>query len=271
MLNPLPKTVNGHEFWMIPVEGGRFQMGSPKDDVEALRYEKPRHEVTLGDFFIGKFPVTQGLWRAVATAPSEGVTKSHPLTSLKPSPSYFQGDSLPVEQVSWEDVKAFIQKLNNLTADTRPTGYSYRLPTEAEWEYAARGGKYHQEGYRYAGSDRLKDVGWFEGNNDVETKPVGLKKPNQLGLYDMSGNVWEWCEDDWHDNYDNAPKDGSAWVDTPNRGSDRVFRGGGWNDTARYCRAAYRPFYAPDYRYDSVGFRLALSLQSVGSPLPAFL
>jgi sulfatase modifying factor 1 len=198
------------------------------------------------------------------------VTKSHPLTSLEPSPSYFQGDELPVEQVSWDDAKAFIQKLNELTSNTRPKGYLYRLPTEAEWEYAARGGKYHDEGYQYAGSDRLKDVGWFEGNNDVETKPVGLKHPNQLGLYDMSGNVWEWCEDDWHDNYNNAPKDGSAWIYTPDQGSLRVARGGSWLNTARYCRAAYRNSGAPG-SHPRFGFRLALSLQSVGSPPPAFL
>ncbi len=246
-------------------------MGSMEGDEEALSYEKPQQEVIVSDFYLGKFPVTQALWRALATAPSEGVTKSHPLTSLEPSPSYFQGDSLPVEQVSWEDAKAFIQKLNDLTSNTRPKGYLYRLPTEAEWEYAARGGKYHKEGYQYAGSDRLKDVGWFKENNDVETKPVGLKNPNQLGLYDMSGNVWEWCEDDWQDNYNNAPKDGSAWIDMPDQGSLRVGRGGGWFDAARRCRAAYRSDGAPDHRFDNLGFRLALSLQSVGSPPPAFL
>ncbi len=113
MLNPLSQTVNGHEFWMLPVEGGRFQMGSSEGDEEAYYHEKPQHEVMLGDFFMGKFPVTQALWRAVATATNEGVTKSHPLISLEPSPSYFKGDVLPVEQVSWDDIQAFHSKIKS--------------------------------------------------------------------------------------------------------------------------------------------------------------
>ncbi len=266
MLNPLSQTVNGHEFWMLPVEGGRFQMGSSEGDEEAYYHEKPQHEVMLGDFFMGKFPVTQALWRAVATATNEGVTKSHPLISLEPSPSYFQGDVLPVERVSWDDVKAFIQNLNDLTADTRLKGYCYRLPTAAEWEYAVRGGQYHDEGYRYAGSDRLKDVGWFEENSDDETKPVGLKQPNQLDFYDTTGNVWEWCEDDFHHNYNDAPKDGSAWIAMPDRVPARVYRGGSWSTGTKYCRAAYFHGGGPVYRYDNVGFRLALSLQLTGKP-----
>ncbi len=144
------------------------------------------------------------------------------------------------------------------------------MPTEAEWEYAARGGTRNatQTGAssqtKYAGSDKLKEVGWYDANSHGETKRVGLKEPNELGLYDMSGNVWEWCEDDWHDNYKGAPADGSAWIDAPERGSNRVMRGGSWNFDAQYCRVASRTSYPPGNRWYTIGFRLALSLQSVG-------
>ncbi len=151
--------------------------------------------------------------------------------------------------------------MNDLTESSRSKGHVYRVPSEVEWEYAARGGKYHAEGYKYAGSDRLKDVGWFDENSGNETKPVGLKKPNQLGLYDMSGNVWEWCEDDWHRNYEGAPKNGLAWDDSPKWGSYRVLRGGSWFGGARHCRVANRNNHEPDYRNDFLGFRLALYLQ----------
>ncbi len=256
MSDPHKEIVKGCEFWMIPVEGGAFEMGSPDNDTEAASDEKPQHQVTISGFYIGKYPVTQLVWKAVMNGEN---------------PSGFKGDDRPVEQVSWDDAQEFIKQLNEVTNDTRPAGHFYRLPSEAEWEYVARGGKYHAEGYKYAGSDRLKDVGWFASNSGSETKPVGQKQPNQLGIHDMSGNVWEWCEDDWHSDYKGAPEDGTAWINHSNRGTYRVNRGGSWLSTAQNCRAAYRYFNSPGYRYDYIGFRLALSLQADGRSTPAFL
>jgi formylglycine-generating enzyme required for sulfatase activity len=251
MPNPYIQTLDGYEFPMVFVEGGAFDMGSPPDGADAYNDEKPQHRVQVSDFYIGKFPVTQALWKAVMNGEN---------------PSQFQGDDRPVETVSWDDITGHF-----LPALCRLSGFQYRLPSEAEWEYAARGGKYHAEGYKYAGSDRLKDVGWFETNSGNETKLVGQKQANQLGIYDMSGNVWEWCEDDWHDDYKSAPEDGSAWINSPNRGANRVYRGGSWDNAARDCRAAYRYSLAPDDRDYILGFRLALSLQADGRPMPAFL
>ncbi|MEM6632799.1 MAG: formylglycine-generating enzyme family protein [Bacteroidota bacterium] len=220
---------------MIWVEGGSFQMGNREKD--SVDRELPVHKVEVPDFFIGKFPVTQALYEAVSGN----------------NPSEFKGPSHPVETVSWEDAQAFIQKLN------QQVGKSYRLLTEAEWEYAARGGIYSED-YLYSGSDNLKEVGWFKGDNSPRgTKSVGQKLPNELGIYDMSGNVWEWCEDDYHNNYEGAPRDGSALIDRPSRGGGRVLRGGYWLGVARACRVSYRIRNGPAFRVNFVGFRLALS------------
>jgi formylglycine-generating enzyme required for sulfatase activity len=155
-----------------------------------------------------------------------------------------------VERVSWNDIQEFLSKLN------AKTGKTYRLPTEAEWEYAARGGS-QSRGYKYAGSNSLDEVAWYTDNSGSKTHPVGQKKANELGLYDMSGNVWEWCADDWHGSYSGAPSTGRAWIDSP-RASSRVFRGGGWDGGARYCRVSYRGNYTPSFRGSALGFRLAL-------------
>jgi formylglycine-generating enzyme required for sulfatase activity len=155
-----------------------------------------------------------------------------------------------VETVSWNDVQEFVKKLSD------STGKKYRLPTEAEWEYAARGGS-RSQGYWYSGSSTLADVAWYSYNSGLKTKPVGTRKPNELGIYDMSGNVWEWVEDDWHGNYMSALTDGRAWVNSV-RGSERVCRGGSWGAAPLYCRAAYRFDGMPVERLASTGFRLAL-------------
>ncbi len=227
-------------FDLILVEGGAFQMGSK--DEEAFEDEQLVHQVQVPDFYLGKYPVTQALWKAVMGGDN--------------NPSNFQGDNRPVERVSWEDAHEFLKKLNELTNQT------YRLPTESEWEYAACGGTKSQ-GFKYAGSNKLKDVGWYDKNSYGETKPVGLKYPNELGLYDMSGNVYEWIEDDWHGNYDGAPTDGTAWL-AVDRGSDRVVRGGGWGDGARGCRVSCRGNTGATGRGNDLGFRLALSPSSAG-------
>jgi formylglycine-generating enzyme required for sulfatase activity len=243
------QTIGAVIFKMLHIPGGDFLMGSAENEKAAYSFEKPQHRVTLGDFYLAEYPVTQALWLAVMGGKN---------------PSAFPGDDRPVEMVSWNDAQDFLQKLNELTRGSRPEGHLYRLPTEAQWEYAARGGPYHTDGYQYAGSDELKEVGWFEANSGSETRPVGQKYANQLGLYDMCGNVWEWCEDDWHNNYRGAPGNDAAWIDRPERGSNRVVRGGSWAYAALDCRAACRYFIEPGFRLGTLGFRLALCLQSVG-------
>jgi formylglycine-generating enzyme required for sulfatase activity len=230
---------------LLWVDGGAFTMGS--NDEDAFDDEKHLRDVTVPSFCMARFPVIQALYVAVMEVEN---------------PSAFPGNDRPVEQVSWEDAKAFVQKLNEKTGRTHAQ-WQYALPSEAQWEYAARGGKSKQN-TKYAGSDKLKEVGWFETNSHDETKPVGLKQPNALGLYDMSGNVWEWCEDDWHDSYEHGPKDGSAWVDTPERGLFRVRRGGTWDRNPRRCRATCRYFWLPYDRFNSIGFRLCLVFREVG-------
>lgn len=196
----------------IDVEGGSFQMGSDQSD-----REKPIHKVNIKAFRISKYPVTQAQYQAV----------------MGDNPSYFKGDDLPVENVSWNNAKAFCKQLSQMI------GQEVRLPSEAEWEYAARGGNKSQ-GYTYAGSNDLNEVGWYNQNSGSKIHPVGQKKPNELGIYDMSGNVWEWCEDVWHDNYnDGAPTDGSAWI-TEGDQEKRLLRGGSWDFTAINCRSARR-------------------------------
>ena len=187
---------------MVPVEGGTFQMGATVEEgSDANDSAKPVHSVTLSSYSIGQTEVTQALWKAV----------------MGSNPSNWEGDNLPVEMVSWKDCQKFITKLNRLT------GQKFRLPTEAEWEYAARGGKL-SKGYKYSGSNTLGDVAWHEENSDGKTHPVATKQPNELGLYDMSGNVYEWCQD-WYNSsyYSSSPGDNPTG---PSSGSSRVNRGG---------------------------------------------
>jgi formylglycine-generating enzyme len=222
------------------VEGGDFMMGGA--DEEAESDEKPVHKVTVPTFYMGKYPVTQALWQAVTGK----------------NPSRLKGDeNRPVESVSWDDITQ-----NFLPALQKQTGLPYRLPTESEWEYAARGGR-ESEGYLYAGSDKLKQVGWYNANSNRQTHPVGEKMPNELGLYDMSGNVWEWCVDHAHNDYKGAPDDGTAWL-SADAGALRVLRGGSYFNGAQNCRAAYRAWDRPAFRRDLYGFRLALSSEFRG-------
>lgn len=217
---------------MVPVEGGTFTMGATSeqgndsgDDV------KPAHQVTLSSFSIGKYEVTQEEWEAV----------------MGNNPSAFKGAKRPVENVSWDDCQKFIRKLNELT------GKQFRLPTEAEWEYAARGGN-RSKGYKYSGSDNIGSVAWYDGNSGSETHPVGQKQANELGLYDMSGNVWEWCQD-WYGDYSSSAQTNPTG---PGSGSYRVFRGGGWNDEAVSCLVSVRGCMTPGNRLIDHGLRLAL-------------
>jgi formylglycine-generating enzyme len=245
----MPKTlkiiVNEYEFNVLPVEGGTFNMGDEHSDL--WQSSVPVHKVKISDFFMAKYPVTQALWKAVMN---------------NDNPSGFKGNDLPVESVSYNDIT---QKF--LPALQKMTNLPFRLPTEAEWEYAARGGIYHEDAYKYPGSDRLKDVAWYDENSGNQTKPVGLKQANQLGIHDMSGNVWEWCYD-WFSSsryYEECRKKGV--VDNPQgleKGSSRVYRGGDWGGDALPCRTATRNYYPSDYRTHAIGFRLALSLQADG-------
>ena len=225
-------TVNGVKFKMIAVEGGTFVMGSAENAPGAESDEFPAHKVTVGNFNLAETEVTQELWMAV----------------MGNNPSGYTDDAqLPVESVTWVDCQQFISKLNEITGD------SFRLPTEAEWEYAAKGGN-RSKGYLYCGSDTLANVGWYKDNAEERPHNVKLLAPNELGLYDMSGNIWEWCSD-WHGNYtaeDAIAPQGAA------EGKTRVVRGGSWLVDAAICRPADRSSGAPRGGGCIVGLRLAL-------------
>ena len=230
---PFPKplsnrtfTVNGVSFTMVGVQGGTFQMGS----TTGYRDEKPVHNVTLGSYYIGQTEVTQALWKAV----------------MGSNPSEFKGDNLPVEGVSWNDCQTFIQKLNQLT------GERFRLPTEAEWEFAAKGGN-KSKGYTYSGSNSIDNLAWYTSNSGSKTHLVGTKAPNELGIYDMSGNVWEWCQD-WYGGYSSSAQSNPSG---PSSSSERVTRGGSWYDYAADCRTADRYSYDPRNTPYNLGLRLA--------------
>ena len=217
---------------MVYVEGGSFMMGATAEQgSDALDNEKPAHQVTLSSFSIGRYEVTQEEWQAV----------------MGSNPSEFKGSRKPVEQVSWNDCESFISKLNSIT------GKNFRLPTEAEWEFASRGG-IKSQGYKYSGSNNLNSVAWYYDNSGNTTHDVGLKSPNELGIYDMSGNVWEWCSD-WYGNYSSSSQTNPTGSYS---GSSHVLRGGCWGDDARYCRSAYRDGITPSFSIYFLGLRLAL-------------
>lgn len=239
-------TVKGVTFKMIKVDGGTFMMGATSEQgSDAQTNEKPAHQVMLSDYCIGETEVTQELWLAVmGTNPSQFTAAG----------GYYDNLQRPVEKVSWNDCQTFISKLNALT------GKNFRLPTEAEWEFAARGGN-KSKGYKYSGSNVIGDVAWYKENAydmgstsfEYGTHSVATKDPNELGLYDTSGNVWEWVND-WYGDYANAQVNPTG----PATGSNRVYRGGSWYGSAAYCRVSYRSRSTPAYSYSNLGLRLAL-------------
>jgi formylglycine-generating enzyme required for sulfatase activity len=236
---------NGVKLEMIAIPRGTFLMGSPENEAERQDYESPKHQVTVPSFFMGKYPLTQAQYQAI----------------LGSNPSYFKGNNRPVETVSWDDAVLFCQKLS------QRTGKSYRLPSEAEWEYACRAGTKTPFSF---GDNITPDLVNYDGNYPYKSAPKGKYReqttdvetftPNSFGLYDMHGNVWEWCEDDWHENYINAPTDGSAW-NSRSGSSTKMLRGGSWGRNARFCRAALRGRSSRDLRSRDFGFRVVSSFK----------
>ena len=226
-------TAGGVGFTMVYVQGGTFTMGcTGEQGSDCESEEKPAHSVTLSSYHIGRHEVTQALWQAV----------------MGSNPSGFKGDNLPVENVSWEDCRDFIRNLN------AKTGQNFRLPTEAEWEFAARGGN-RSDGVKYSGAYSMDNAGWYSGNSNNRTHAVGTKNANELGIYDMSGNVLEWCSD-WYGSYSSNSQTNPQGASS---GSLRVYRGGSWSESAQYCRVSNRYVCTPGDRGNYLGFRLALS------------
>ena len=244
---------------MVFVQGGTFTMGATEEQGSDYDSDElPIHRVTLSDFYIGKYEVTQLLWEYVMkySGPcADGSTMSADASDVwlgdDSSSEYGVGNDYTAYYVSWKDiVNIFIPRLNKIT------GKIFRLPTEAEWEYAARGGN-KSKGYKYSGSNTIDDVAWYDDNSSTMTHPVGTKAPNELGLYDMSGNVWEWCSD-WFGEYSSSSQSNPTG---PTSGSRRVYRGGSWGSIADGCRVSYRNRRTPDLRYNSLGFRLVCTNQ----------
>jgi len=241
-------TVNGVSFKMVAVVGGAFNMGAQRTDATGTNYnseayadESPVHQVTLSSYSIGETEVTQALWYAVmGYSPTNG--------GAQWSNTYGLGNNYPAYYVSYTDITSFITTLNTLT------GRTFRLPTEAEWEYAARGGS-QSKGYKYAGSNTIGDVAWYITNSSSTAQTVKGKTANELGLYDMSGNVQEWCSD-WYGSYSSSAQTNPTGAAS---GSSRVLHGGSWGTNADDCRVSLRDFINPDYRSYCIGFRLVLA------------
>jgi formylglycine-generating enzyme required for sulfatase activity len=230
----LPNILREVRSQMVRVKGGSFIMGCTTEQEKCDPDESPVRSVQVASFEIGRYEVTQELWQAV----------------MGKNPSTFDDcPRCPVETVSWDDIQAFLRKLNE-------GGAAYRLPSEAEWEYTSRGGQ-RGRGHQYSGSNDLAEVSWYYENSNNRTQPVGQKKMNELGLFDMSGNVREWVQDCWHDSYVGAPGDGRAWE----KGNcvRRVIRGGSWYGKPNYLRSANRFWYTSYFRNNNLGFRLALT------------
>ena len=245
---------NGVRLEMVSIPSGKFIMGSPKDEPKRRDSEEPTHPVTISSFCFGKYPVTQAQWRVIAALPQIN-------QELDANPSHFKGDDRPVEQVSWHDATEFCARLS------QKTGKPYRLPSEAEWEYACRAGTTTPFHF---GETITTELANYNGNNTYgvapkgvyrqETTPVGsFGVANNFGLYDMHGNVLEWCADHWHDNYKGAPTDGSPWL-SEDENATRLLRGGSWNSTPEYCRSAARNWPDPGDGRNNFGFRISCSL-----------
>ncbi|MBD2213806.1 SUMF1/EgtB/PvdO family nonheme iron enzyme [Nostoc linckia FACHB-104] len=242
---------NGVVLEMVAIPGGKFLMGSPENEEGGYDSESPQHNVTIQPFFIGKFPVTQSQWQAVAALDKVNI-------DLNPDPSNFKGANRPVERVSWDNAVEFCARLSNKTQTI------YRLPSEAEWEYACRAGTTTPF---YFGETITTDLANYDGNYTYGSAPkggyrkqttdVGQFPANRFGLFDMHGNVWEWCQDEWHENYNNAPADGTAWL-VENDNQKKLLRGGSWGRNPGYCRSANRNWLARDLRDLSVGFRVVM-------------
>ena len=244
--------LNAQATTLIYVEGGSFMMGS--DDCDIYYFQQPIHEVSVSSFYISKYQITQNEWQEV----------------MGSNPSWFRGDKLPVEQISWYDAIEYCNKRSikeglkpcysgsgkNISCDWTANGY--RLPTEAEWEYAARGGK-KSKGYKYSGSNDINEVAWYGSNSSDKTHPVGEKQANELGIYDMSGNVWEWCWD-WYsiDYYSKSPRSNPRG---PSSGEFRVLRGGSWYYNGNDCRVANRRLNNPDDGDYSYGLRILRAIR----------
>ncbi|OBQ23837.1 MAG: serine/threonine protein kinase [Anabaena sp. WA113] len=242
---------NGVKLEMIAIPGGTFLMGSSENESERRDDESPQHQVTVPSFFMGKYPLTQAQYQAI----------------MGKNPAYFKGNNRPVENVSWDDAVRFCQKLS------QRTGKNYRLPSEAEWEYACRAGTKTPFSF---GDNITTDLVNYNGNYPYKSAPKGEYReqttdvgtfpptfpPNPFGLYDMHGNVWEWCEDDWHENYIDAPTDGSAW-NSQSGSNTKLLRGGSWSHDARACRSAYRLGFSRDLRYSGCGFRVVSSFRTL--------
>jgi formylglycine-generating enzyme required for sulfatase activity len=244
--------LGGVDLDMIAIPGGEFEMGSPDDELDRRASEGPQHLVTVPPFYMGRYPVTQSQWRFVAGL--DPVKQK-----LDKNPSRFKGDKRPVEKVSWHDATEFCARL------TKQTGCPYRLPSEAEWEYSCRantktpfyfGETINSDLVNYD-ANQIYGAG-IKGNYRQKTTPVDqFEFPNAFGLSDMHGNVWEWCEDHWHSNYEGAPTTSAPWLDLDAAESkSRVLRGGSWDDIPRYCRSASRPYDVAGDRYYLSGFRV---------------
>ena len=230
---------------MVFVEGGTFMMGCTEEQGSDCRNdERPAHSVTVSSFYIGKYPVTQGQWTAIM---GTTISQQRDLAGVNQA-IRGESDNHPMYYVSWEETQEFVRRLND------STGMNYRLPTEAEWEFAARGGT-QSRGFKYSGSSIMTNAGWFNNNSGSGTHPVGTKQPNELGIHDMSGNVWEWCSDRYGA-YSETPKSDPTGATV---GTRRVMRGGSWGSPASQCRITYRNNFPPGTRNSNDGFRMALS------------
>jgi formylglycine-generating enzyme required for sulfatase activity len=241
----------GVKLTLMLIPAGKFDMGGPDDEPSSEDDECPQHRVSVPQFLMGRYPVTQAQWRVVAGYPQE-------TQELNPDPSDFKGDARPVENVSWDDAQEFCRRLST------KSGKTYCLPSEAQWEYACRAGTTTPFHY---GEIITPELANYDGNNTYNDSPrgeyresaseVGLFPANDWGLHDMHGNVWEWCEDDYHDNYEGAPSDGSAWVKSDRESSYRLVRGGSWFYGPVLCRSAVRNHGTRGNRVNEVGFRVS--------------